>query len=127
MMQQSAWTFRYSLEGFLKRVLHRAAGPQNETELIESVRSNWAGTDEKSRESIPARVRASLQAKNGHFRRSSMAVVLRSHVTDDLRDRAYHFVQETGKPQKHGEILRHLQQVTGRGRGDLVSRVHLEK
>lgn len=127
MLQQSAWTFRYSLEGFLKRVLHKAAGPQSESELIESVLADWAGEDEKSRESIPARVRASLQARNGAFQKQEQdRYVLRTQKTDDLCDRAYRYLQETGVPKKHGDILRHLQQVTGRGRGDLMSRVDLD-
>jgi len=127
MLQQSAWTFRYSLEGFLKRVLHKAAGPQNESELIESVLADWAGEDEKSRESIPARVRASLQARNGAFQKQEEdRYVLRTQKADDLCDRAYRFLQESGAPKKHGDILRHLQQVTGRGRGDLMSRVDLD-
>ncbi|TCP59442.1 hypothetical protein EV586_101661 [Tumebacillus sp. BK434] len=126
MLQQSSWTFRYSLEGFLKRVLHCAPCPLTEEGLVEAVLSDWAGP-EHSRESIAARVRASLHAANGAF--SSVGgdkYTLRQTAGDDLQNHAYDFLKGTGRPQKHGDILRHLQQVTGRGRGELMSRVDLD-
>jgi hypothetical protein len=127
MLHQGAWTFRYSLEGFLKRVLRIAAGPMSETELVEAVRSGWAGPSEKSLDSIPDRVRAALQSRNGSFRKlDDERYALREHAGDDLSERAYEFLKESGRPEKQGEILRHLQQSTGRNRGELMSRVDLD-
>jgi len=127
MVQQGAWTFRYSLEGFLKRALYAASAPRTESQLTESVLRDWAAGDEKSRESVPDRVRASLRAKGGAFRLVGDDLYsLREAQGDDLQERAYHFLQESGVPQKQGEILRHLQGVTGRGRGELMSRLDLD-
>ncbi|ASS75133.1 hypothetical protein CIG75_09170 [Tumebacillus algifaecis] len=126
MLQQSSWTFRYSLEGFLKRVLHCAPCPLTAEGLVETVLSDWAGP-EQSRESIAARVRASLEATNGAFASvGNDKFTLRQTAGDDLQNHAYHFLKKTKRPQKQGDILRHLQQVTGRGRGELMSRVDLD-
>lgn len=127
MLQQGAWTFRYSLEGFLKRVLQVADGPRSESELVDAVLLEWAGDVEKSLDSIPDRVRAALQSRNGAFRKlDNERFVLREGIRDDLSERAVQFLKESGHPQKQGEILRHLQQVTGRNRGELMSRVDLD-
>lgn len=127
MLQQGAWTFRYSLEGYLKRLFYVSQRSQTESELVEAVLCEWAGEDEKSRETIPDRVRASLRAKNGAFHlQEDERFVLRTGPSDELQDRAYQFLKETGCPQTNGEILRHLQQATGRARGDLMSRVDLD-
>jgi hypothetical protein len=125
MLQQGSWTFRYSLEGFLKRVLHCAPCPLTEEGLVETVLSEWAGP-EQSRESIAARVRASLKAANGAFSAVGDKYTLRQTAGDDLQNHAYQFLKATMRPQKHGDILRHLQQVTGRGRGELMSRFDLD-
>lgn len=127
MLQQGAWTFRYSLEGFLKRVLRIATSPMSETELVEAVHSEWTVHSEKSLDSIPDRVRAALQSRNGSFRKlDDERYALREHASDELSERAYQFLKESGRPQKQGEILRHLQQSTGRNRGELMSRVDLD-
>ncbi len=126
MLQQGSGALRYSLEGFLKRVLHCAPCPLTEEGLVEAVLSDWAGPDQ-ARESISARVRASLQATNGAF--TSVAedkYMLRHAVGDDLQNLSYQYLTETGQPQKLGDILRYLQKVTGRGRGELMSRVDLD-
>jgi hypothetical protein len=127
MLQQGAWTFRYSLEGFLKRVLRIATGPMSEAELVEAVHSEWAVQSEKSLDTIPDRVRAALLSRNGCFRKlDDERYALREHSGDDLSERAYEFLKQVGHPQKQGEILRHLQQSTGRNRGELMSRVDLD-
>jgi hypothetical protein len=128
MLQQSAWTFRYSLEGFLKRLLHGREAGLGESELVEAVLSGYAAGDEKSLETIPARVRAALNAAHGAFvKTDDERVVLREPLTDELTEQCYRFLQSKGRPQKNGEILRHLQEVTGRGRGELMSRVDLDR
>ena len=127
MLQQGAWTFRYSLEGFLKRALFAAETPLAEQELIEAVLCNWAGSDEKSRETLPDRVRAALRARSGAFRpEGEERWTLRDAQGDELHGGAYAFLKDTGAPQKQGDILRHLQTATGRGRGELMSRLDLE-
>ncbi|KEO84452.1 hypothetical protein [Tumebacillus flagellatus] len=127
MLQQGAWTFRYSLEGFLKRVLRVAAGPMSESELVDAVQSQWAGLGEKSLDSIPDRVRAALQSRNRSFLKlEDERYELRNAAEDELGERAYEFLKESGRPEKQGEILRHLQQSTGRNRGELMSRVDLD-
>ncbi|MGZ4112929.1 MAG: hypothetical protein ACXVP5_10890 [Tumebacillaceae bacterium] len=127
MLQQGAWTFRYSLEGFLKRLFHVSAGPRTESELVEAVLGEWAGEDEKSRETIPDRVRASLRAKFGAFiQLDDGRFALKTSVGDELQDLAYEFLKQSGCPQKNGEFFRHLQTVTGRGRGELMSRLDLD-
>ncbi|MBL0387728.1 hypothetical protein JJB07_13890 [Tumebacillus sp. ITR2] len=127
MLQQGAWTFRYSLEGFLKRVLRVAAGPMSESELVDAAQNEWASVGEKSLNSIPDRVRAALQNRKGSIRKTEDArYELRNAPGDDLGERAYQFLKESGRPEKQGEILRHLQQTTGRNRGELMSRVDLD-
>jgi hypothetical protein len=127
MMQRGAWTFRYSLEGFLKRSLH-SSEPKTLDELVDAVLREWAGPNEReSREAIADRVSAALNARLSAFqKREDERFVLRRAASDELHDRAYAFLKEVGCPQKQGDILRHLQMVTGRGRGDLMSRINLD-
>lgn len=128
MLQQSAWTFRYSLEGFLKRLLQGSETGRTESELVQEALSGYAAGDEKSLESIPARVRAALNAGHGAFvKTEEERHVLRAPIADELNDLSYRFLQEKGSPQKHGAILRHLQDATRRGRGELMSRVDLDR
>ncbi|MGB8954461.1 MAG: hypothetical protein WCC10_03755 [Tumebacillaceae bacterium] len=127
MLQQGAWTFRYSLEGFLKRTLFAAGTPLAESVLIDAVLSNWAGSDELSRETLPDRVRAALRARSGAFRpEGEEGWTLRDAQGDELHRGAYAFLKDASTPQKQGDILRHLQAATGRGRGELMSRLDLE-
>ena len=127
MVQQGAWAFRYSLEGFLKRTLFAAGTPLAEPVLISKVASNWAGSDEISRDTLPDRVRAALRARSGAFRpEGEESWTLRDALGDDLHSGAYAFLKDVCAPQKQGDILRHLQGVTGRGRGELMSRLDLE-
>jgi len=126
-MEQVAWTFRYSLEGFLKRTLFVAQTPREEAALVEAVLASWARPDEVARETLPERVRAALQAKTSAFRQTEEGEwQMRLPSEDDLQLRALRYLQETGTPQKQGDILRHLQAATGRGRGELMSRLDLD-
>jgi hypothetical protein len=129
MLQQGTWTFRYSLEGFLKRVLHSSETPRTESELVEAVLCDWTGEDEKAQSSsITARVRASLRGHGSAFRMlEDGRFALRTESVDDLVDEAYQFLKDSGRPQKQGEILRHLQEATGRERGELMSRIDLDR
>jgi DNA-directed RNA polymerase delta subunit len=129
MLQQGTWTFRYSLEGFLKRVLHRSETPRTESELVEAVLCDWTGEDEKAQSSsITARVRASLRSQGSAFQMlEDGRFALRTDSADALVDEAYRFLKDTGRPQKQGEILRHLQEATGRSRGELMSRLDLDR
>lgn len=127
MLQQGTWTFRYSLTGFLKRALYVAQAPCSVEELVAAVMEKWAGPDEQTRDALHSRVHASLTMAGGAFASlDGDKHALRQTGGDELLDLAHAFLRVTGRPQKNGEILRHLQQATGRGRGELMSRVDLD-
>ncbi|HEU4965277.1 MAG TPA: hypothetical protein VFV52_15720 [Bacilli bacterium] len=127
MLQQGTWTFRYSLSGFLKRALFVAQAPCSEEELVAAVMEKWAGPDEQAPDAIAGRVRASLTMAGGAFAAvEEDKFTLRQTGGEELLDLAHEFLRDTLRPQKNGEILRYLQQATGRGRGELMSRVDLD-
>ncbi|GIM48234.1 hypothetical protein DNHGIG_37830 [Collibacillus ludicampi] len=127
MLQHVSRSLRYSLEGFLKRTFYVYNEPMTEEDIVQIVKEHWLAMDEKNRDTIEVRVHMALSTESGVFERKGNRYVMREHVPDDLHDLAYKFLAEKMYPQKHGELLRHIQQVTKRSRGELMSRVDFER
>jgi hypothetical protein len=127
MLQQGSWSPRLSLEGFLKKTLHDSPLPLSSEELVHMVQQEWLEPGDKAHDSIAERVRAVLTAVNSAFAERDGTFSLAPHPGDELHQLAYLYVKESGTPQKYRDILQHLQLVTRRSRGDLMSRVDLDR
>jgi hypothetical protein len=122
MLQHVSWSLRYSLEGFLKRTLYVLNEPMKEEDIVRIVKDHWLAVDDKNKDTVEARVHMALSTENGVFEKTGNRYTLRAHVPDELHDIAYSFLAEQKFPQKHGELLRYIQHVTKRSRGELMSR-----
>ncbi|MBX6394243.1 MAG: hypothetical protein IRY98_00775 [Alicyclobacillaceae bacterium] len=117
-------SYRYSIEGSLKRVLFEARRPMTVDELLAAVRA--MGRDDLPEDSLRQRLEAALTTGSGAFVAAEGGWRLRTEVHSELNDLAYAYLSEQGRPAKFGDILRHLQMVTRRSRGELMSRVDLD-
>lgn len=124
MLQRTSSPLRYSLEGFLKRLLYVHGGPMKEADIIQSVKDHWFTDGEKSKEKITERVQKILST--GPFAQKEGGYVLQEAIHDEWHDIAYQFLAQGNMPQKQGEILRYLQQMTKRSRGELMSRIDFD-
>jgi DNA-directed RNA polymerase delta subunit len=93
-------------------------------ELLAAVRA--MGRDDLPEDSLRQRLEAALTTGSGAFVAAEGGWRLRTETHSELNDLAYAYLAEQGKPAKFGDILRHLQGVTRRSRGDLMSRVDLD-
>ncbi|MBE3551290.1 MAG: hypothetical protein IMX06_00220 [Kyrpidia tusciae] len=124
MADKAALSYRYSIEGSLKRALFLAGHPLTMSELAAAVKA--LGRSELSDEDLQARLQAALTTAAGAFEYEDGAWRLRKNGGSELGDLALQFLRQAGHPMKFGDILRHLQSVTRRSRGELMSRVDLD-
>ncbi|GAX90602.1 hypothetical protein [Effusibacillus lacus] len=126
MLQQTLWSFRYSLEGALKRILYLSHSPLAVEDLEAVLAKGDLFHEQKSRESLRVRINKALNAPHGAFSFVESGWTLRQTECDALHDEIFALVSQNRRPIKQGEILRILQQRTQRSKGELMSRVDLE-
>ncbi|MFC4768866.1 hypothetical protein [Effusibacillus consociatus] len=126
-MQQVIWSFRYSLEGALKRILYENGNPLSEEELAIIVAEEYSFREQRSRETLRMRIHKALNAPHGAFVQDGQKWTLRQLESDELHNEVYALFQYYRCPFKQGEVLRMLQQRTQRSKGELMSRVDLER
>ncbi|MDI3256210.1 MAG: hypothetical protein QJR01_00530 [Kyrpidia sp.] len=124
MSDTAARSYQYSIEGSVKRVLFLAGRPMTVGELSEAVKA--LGRNDLSEEDLRGRLEAALTTGTGAFECVEGAWRLRRGTQSELNDLAHDYLQQAGRPMKFGDILRHLQTMTHRSRGELMSRVDLD-
>lgn len=126
-MQQLTWSLRYSLEGFLKQLLQKTSVSVSLDSLVQQTSSEWAANDSKASSTMEDRVIAALSNPNGPFIEVEGGWRLKSDPLDELHQLARDFLSQHGAPQTHGEILRHIVALTKRSKGELMSRLDLDR
>lgn len=126
MLDYTVWGPRYSLEGTLKRLLYTNAHPLSEEELATALIHHNRISEPKTKETIPTRICKALTAPHSAFERSGNGWTLRQSGEDPLHEEVYRLFRKPF-PLKQGEILRLLQQRTNRSKGELMSRIDLER
>lgn len=126
MLNQMVWSLRYSLEGALKRVLFVCGQPQSEADLEREILQHHSFFEHRSREPLRTRIQKALTATHGCFVQNESGWTLRELEEDPLHEEIYRLFQEQN-PLRQGEILRLLQQRTHRSKGELMSRIDLER
>lgn len=126
-MQQLTWSLRYSLEGFLKQLLQKTSVSVSLDSLVQQTSSEWAANDSKASSTMEDRVIAALSNPNGPFIKVEGGWRLKSDPLDELHQLAHDFLSQHGAPQTHGEILRHIVALTKRSKGELMSRLDLDR
>lgn len=118
------WGLRYSLEGALKRILFANVYPLSEEELEAALSPDYEFPEQRSKEPLRIRIHKALTAPHGAFVQSAQGFTLRKAEEDPLHEEVYRLFQNK-IPLKQGEILRQLQQITNRSKGELMSRIDL--
>lgn len=126
LLDQMVWGLRYSLEGALKRLLYTNTRPLSEEELAATLSQDYLTPKQRSKEPLRMRIHQALTAPHGAFAQSGQGFTLRKTEEDPLHEEVYRLFQNK-VPLKQGEILRLLQQRTNRSKGELMSRIDLER
>lgn len=127
MLQQTIWSLRYSLEGAIKRILFVSERPLSEEELETALMQNCVFREQRSKDNLGMRIRKALRAPHGAFVPEGSNWTLRKTEHDALHDEVFSLFLQVRHPLKQGEILRLLQQKTHRSKGELMSRIDLER
>lgn len=126
MLDQMMWGLRYSLEGALKRILYVHARPLSEEELEAELSQDYLIPEQRSNESLRTRIHKALTSPHGAFVPAGQGWTLRKAEEDPLHEEVYLLFQKC-VPLKQGEILRLLQHRMHRSKGELMSRIDLER
>ncbi|MDB5085049.1 MAG: hypothetical protein JWN30_1935, partial [Bacilli bacterium] len=110
---------RYTLEGYVKRLLYEADGPLSENDIVSRVQDAF-GREELDTADLSARVNKALTRLNAPFLQQDAGWVLRTGESNgQLNDRAAEALILASAPQSYGRILEYIGLTTKRSRGDL--------
>jgi hypothetical protein len=126
LLDHTVWGPRYSLEGTLKRILFINARSLSEEELATVLLQNYRISEQRTKEPIRTRIHKALTAPHSAFEQNGNGWTLRQTGEEPLHEEVYRLFQKQ-MPLKQGEILRLLQQRTNRSKGELMSRIDLER
>lgn len=117
---------RYTLEGYIKRILYDAGRPISETELTQNIIS-CLGAPDSELDEIQVRVHKALTRPNAPFlvENGSWAVNFNLEK-NQLNNRAVESLVLASAPQSYGRILEYIGLTTKRSRGDLMSQIDLD-
>ncbi|BCJ85345.1 hypothetical protein [Effusibacillus dendaii] len=118
---------RYSLEGALKRIFYLRRSSLSIEELETILMDEYSFRESRSKESLRIRLQKSLQAQHGPFVSDGDRWRLREVDADALHQEIYDLFQQSKQPMKQGELLRMLQQRMNRSKGELMSKVDLQR